>query len=377
MEYDAAASLKMPCFFPRIGWLFILVMVFAASLVRAAGAMDSRDCGACHLKIYQEWQTSWMARANSNANYQAHFKRWQSQAAKYAVETKNSQLDPRACQRCHAPEINVGAGPQRQDGVTCLTCHGVRKAREGQHGHDLSYDSRSVIYSSERANSLAPHPTKQGEHFLDSSLCAGCHRDVAPNGVALERTYDEWRSSQYAAQGVQCADCHMPKIDGAPSNTSAQSQHASHRFPGGHADSALLKGAAKLELKQTAGKVVVTVVNQKVGHNFPTGGAHPNKLILKVEFLDAAGVVLAAEERVYRYDYLSPEGGMRAVDKIIDSTLRPGERREELLEPVNAKVARVHVWLEYQIVPEKLLRQLSAKDYAPVRIDEADIVLTY
>ncbi|MBI3772431.1 MAG: hypothetical protein HY272_07010 [Gammaproteobacteria bacterium] len=350
--------------------------MFVTSLARATAVTESSDCSACHLQIYQEWQTSWMARANSNPNFQAHFKRWQSQAAKYATATNNPPLDPRACQRCHAPEINVGAGPQRQDGVTCLTCHAVRKVREGQYGHELSYDSRNIIYGPGRENSFAPHLTKQGDHFLDSSLCAGCHRDIAPNGVALERTYEEWRGSQYAEQSVQCADCHMPKIDGAPSSSSAQSQHASHRFPGGHADSPLLKGAAKLELKQVAGKIVVTVINQAVGHHFPTGGAHPNKLMLKAEFLDAAGAVLAAEERVYRYDYLASEGGMRALDKIIDTTLRPGERREELLAPVMARAVRVRVWLEYQIVPEKLLRQLSPKDYAPVRIDEAVLDLT-
>lgn len=366
----------MSHFIARSGGLLGLAIFFMASLARAAEAMDNRDCGVCHRQIYEEWQTSWMARANSNVNYQAHFKRWQSQAAKYAAKTGNPPLDLRACQRCHAPEIDVGAGLQRQDGVTCLTCHGVRKVREGQYGHELSYDSRNIIYGPGSENSLAPHPTKQGDHFLDSSLCAGCHRDIAPNGVALERTYEEWRGSQYAEQGVQCADCHMPKIDGAPSSGSAQSQHASHRFPGGHADSPLLKGAAKLEVKQVADKIAVTVINQSVGHHFPTGGAHPNKLILKAEFLDVAGAVLATEERVYRYEYLAPEGGMRTADKIIDTTLRPGERREELLAPVSAMVARVHVWLEYQIVPEKLLRQLSAKDYAPVRIDEAMLDIT-
>lgn len=356
----------------RSRWWLGVAIALVISMAHASEP-PNLDCGACHVQIFQEWQTSWMARANSNPNFQTHFQRWQRQVAKNPAVAGNPQFSPDQCLRCHAPQIDTGGGAKRQGGVTCLTCHGVRKAREEQHGHALFYDSRGVIYGPGHGTN-APHPVKQGDHFADSSLCAGCHRDITPNGVALERTFEEWRASRYADQGVQCAGCHMPQVEGAPSTDSPRSQHASHRFWGGHADSPLLKGAARLELKQKAGQVLVSVVNQTVGHHFPTGGAHPNKLVLNIELLDVAGKVVAIQTRTYRYDYLSPAGGLRLPTDLIDSTLRPGEKREETIA-VQPPTVRLRAWLEYQIVPDKLLKLLPAAAYAPVRIDETSLAL--
>lgn len=48
------------------------------------------------------------------------------------------------------------------------------------------------------------------ELHTKSALCGNCHNVTHPfNNVPVELTYDEWRDSEYAAQGVECQHCHM------------------------------------------------------------------------------------------------------------------------------------------------------------------------
>ncbi len=300
-----------------------------------------------------------------------------------ALET-NPLADPRRCLDCHAPLKGYGDDKAVTNGITCQACHTVRRVRPSASGHSLVFDHRGIIYgSTEHPSKDAPHRIKHSRDFEDSRLCAGCHQDRLATGLFLERTYDEWLHSPYAKEGINCSDCHMPQSPGpATDNVTTRTSHASHQFAGGHADSPLLKGAARLEVRESTNKkqINVTVVNANVGHHFPTGGAHPNKLVLHLRLINEENESLYQQQRVYRYGYLDLNGQPLPPNKVQDTTLRPKESRlEHFPIPEDLAPAKVIAWLEYHIIPEKIGQTLPPdlyrNSYAPVMIDNVELQL--
>lgn len=349
----------------------------------AGGSAD--DCQPCHAQIYQEWQQSWMARAYVNDNFQRSFQRWQQLIEQNpAAVQANPMADPRRCLDCHAPLRRDDSEPDNPDGVTCQVCHTVRSARPSRSGHTLIFDGRGVIYSANPSpNRDAPHRLKYGSDLENSRLCAGCHQDRLPTGLYLERTYDEWLQSPYARQGIDCSDCHMPQTAGpATAGTDTKPTHASHRFAGGHSDSPLLARAATVRLQRNPDPrhITVSVTNASVGHNFPTGGAHPNKLILFFTLQNADGETVYEDSRIYQYRYLDANGRTVSPQQLQDSTLQPLEtRREQFAIPESLDATKATARLEYHLIPDSLGRSLDPEiyetSYAPVTIDQDSLIL--
>ena len=138
---------------------------------------------------------------------------------------------------------------------------------------------------------------------------------------------------------------------------------ASHRFPGGHSDSPLLPGAVTLALSwRSPSSVEVVVANATVGHNFPTGGAHPSRAVLSIEVRDGASRVLHRDQRVYRsgVDARSAPDTARGTD----TTLEPQERRLETFSvPAGGTGREVHAKLVYSLLPEGHESTLPSADY--------------
>lgn len=357
---------------------------------------SAKQCQQCHQEIFSEWSQSWMAQAYTNPVFQQDFLRWQ----KYAVAQGD---DPFSCLRCHAPAATLTGDIQltkdvSREGVTCTVCHKVALVRERNSQHYLVMDPRpNSLYgsSSVSSNSIRPstaHTIRRSDALADSSLCAGCHLDVLADGTPLEHTYHEWKNSVFAKNGTQCADCHMPLI----ADSSANKTHRSHRFPGGHASSELLKGAASIALlpslkNNLAGDVSdvlmrtlrVKVSNLRSGHNFPTGGAHPSRLVLKMKIFSANGGILFQDDKVYEFIFKNQQGtqvsGRGIVTGWLDETLKPLEVRIESFEipglPVNSKI---HLSLVYELIPVSMAEQLPKdfyeKNYKPVIIDEIELL---
>lgn len=369
----------------------ILIYIFAAlSLNLQASETSSpskhtQNCKACHSQIYKEWQSSWMARAYSNENFQLSYQQWKKRVAQSPEILKTNPLaTPKRCLECHSPLSAYTEDQNKESGVTCQACHAVRRTRHSATGHDLVFDHRDIIYTAnERPDKNTPHRTKYNQDLANSRLCAGCHQDRLPNGLFLERTYDEWLNSRYAKQGINCSSCHMPQTQGpATDGITSRTSHASHRFAGGHADSPLLANAATVELTQTSKphRIDAIVKNAAVGHNFPTGGAHPNKLILLLSLKDSNDQTLHQERRVYRYKYLDDKGQPLPPKKLQDTTLRPLEsRKEAFFIPKHITADKAVARLEYHIIPEKIGKKLDPNlfqtSYAPTLIDEAVLEL--
>lgn len=352
-------------------------------------------CGSCHRRVYDEWIESWMARAFSNATFQAEY------ARERAFESQSSTTTARFCLRCHAPlgflyEDVAGERTETSEGVSCDFCHRVAQIRERiADVHVPVLDLSGTIYGPSGGIDSPAHPTRLGTAFADSRLCAICHLDIDAGGIPLERTYQEWKRSDFAKRGVHCADCHMPQREGpatdVPGLVPRRSTHASHRFHGGHARSPLLQSAARVEVVSADASrgLEIRVRNSTVGHNFPTAGAHPNELSLEIEIIGSDGDVLRREVRVYRFSSLNAGGhettSGKPVISILDTTLGPLEVRIENFPAALLRGGvRGTVQLVYRLIPEEiglqwlqLAESFFTQNYQPVVIDKASFQVTH
>jgi len=336
------------------------------------------------MQIYEEWQASWMAKAYTNQLFRQEFARWNAYAKQHP------RLNPSSCLRCHAPlALLTGDMEVRSsliaEGVTCDVCHRVSHVEEkGAYSFALVFSQGPIKYGPSKERRSNPfHASVFGEALTTSRVCAACHLDSDDAGTPLEWTYQEWRESSYARQGIQCHDCHMRAAgDGSSSSSTKTQGRSSHRFEGGHSTSSLLKGAATVAILPHTQRhqIKVQVSNTRVGHNFPTKGAHPNTLTLILSGKNDSGEEIYTAQRTYALVNMNAQGqpatGTEPVSRVKDTTLKPHESRTEMFEsPVLGHVRTIEAELVYSLIPDWLGKQLDANifdtDYRPVPVDRA------
>jgi len=124
------------------------------------------------------------------------------------------------------------------DGVSCLACHQITPAGLGGEasftgGFEIDSEApaegRAVYgpFEPDAAGTGIMHSAtgllpKLGEHTQSSDLCASCHTLLTHTLLADGREgaefpeqvpYLEWKSSEFAASGTTCQDCHMPEVE--------------------------------------------------------------------------------------------------------------------------------------------------------------------
>ena len=363
---------------------------------RAAAA-----CGVCHSRVYDEWRESWMARSYTNASFQAIY------TLRRESDRQNAAATARDCLRCHAPlgflyqDLN-GERAETNEGVSCDFCHRVAEVNQrSTHLYVATLSTSGVIYGPTAGIDSPAHPTQQGSAFTDSSLCALCHLDRSSDGMPLEHTFEEWKGSDFARAGVGCATCHMPQQEGPatdlPGLMQRRSTHASHRFHGGHANSPMLRSAARVEVvsADASSGLEIRVHNLTVGHNFPSNGAHLTELSLEIEISGSQGNVLRREVRSYRskwsnsYRSLNSRGSEAASGELLssarDTTLGPREvRRENFPAELLRDGVSGLVKLVYRKIPEqvglqqmKLAESFFTENYRPVVIDRTSFRIVH
>jgi hypothetical protein len=153
----------------------------------------------------------------------------------------------------------------QQSGLVCAACHVRGWQRYGPPRRDGSLTASPPG---------SPHGgVTRTAYFEDSRFCAGCHQFElpAPNGKSLQNTFEEWRSSRYAEQGLGCQGCHMPD--------------RRHLWRGVH-DSVTVSGGVTIEwVTGSARSVALRVTNTRTGHRFPTYVTP--EVIVGIELLDA------------------------------------------------------------------------------------------
>jgi hypothetical protein len=209
-----------------------------------------------------------------------------------------------------------------------------------------------------------PHvATLSRRMFKAPEFCAACHKqfiDEEVNQVGwvqLQNQYDNWKASRWHTAGdpektLECRECHMPlhaSTDPAAGDeadfnrTRDDGRHRSHRFlganqfipvamdlPGGKEHAALVESwlRGELEIPELEGRwrdgpavpieieaparvalgekldIKVHLVNNKVGHDFPTGPLDIIQAWVELEVVDADGKQVYTSGRVDEQNFV-------------------------------------------------------------------------
>ncbi len=354
--------------------------------VPASNILPSSNCKVCHGNIDATtdpsgtWSGSLMAQAGrdplfyaqmalanqdvSNVGYyclRCHVP--MSIVTGHALQADGSTLDARdkegvSCHFCHAmvdPTYQPGSSPVEDQAILA----GLDDAPE-HYGNAMFVLDPAGSRRGPRADAAPMHEFLRASFFKSGSLCGTCH-DVGNVAVTrqsdgtyqynaidqpspdmdpehqfpLERTYTEWKLSEFASSGVDmggrfggagatvvstCQDCHMPRAAGRACFAGPdRSDLATHEFAGAAAqvldiiasftegdplvDQAaiararaasvsMLERAATVEVAQRAGRLGVRVVNHS-GHKLPTGHIEGRRVWLNVRFLDESGSLVS------------------------------------------------------------------------------------
>jgi nitrate/TMAO reductase-like tetraheme cytochrome c subunit len=275
-----------------------------------SGYWPSQTCAGCHSRTYEQHALSHHESSFRNPVFQAqYFEELLPRASRDPALVEEAK----SCTACHAPvawafqrKFFTGAMPTDPSlsGVTCDLCHTITgfSGPEPRNGNFVTAPSDKKY---------GPFPTATNWHHVysevqtKSEFCATCHEAVNHRGLEVKATYSEWKKSGFAAQGVQCQDCHMTRdgflVAGRPQfesgkasedrlvNAPVRGRLYTHRFPGAHSTSQV-EGAIGLAFQKTpaqarAGQTVafsVSVDNHRSGHKMPTGSADLRLLWLEV-----------------------------------------------------------------------------------------------
>lgn len=227
--------------------------------------MDSKQCGTCHVEIYQQWESS----VHHFASFNNQFYR---KSIEHMQEVQGSTKPSRWCASCHDHAI-LFAGkwetpiaeqidtPEAQTGLGCVSCHSIAEVHNttGNAAFTLEYNDLHEIAASDNPVIQAldtflinrnprPHKDTFMKPFMRedaAEFCSACHKvhlDAPVNSYRWLRgfnSYDNWQASGVSGQGARsfyypdepkhCNDCHMPLVsssDPAAKNGKVRS----HRF---------------------------------------------------------------------------------------------------------------------------------------------------
>jgi NapC/NirT cytochrome c family, N-terminal region/Cytochrome c554 and c-prime len=264
-------------------------------------------CGtSCHVDFYRQWQ--------QEMHSQAYVHHW-DEIEYFKLAIPHAGKDPvvagvkDGCNGCHAPvSFLAGDTPpplpeensRANEAVHCDICHTVT-GFEGDTPHNFNFYSQpgNVKYGPRGGVTSPEHVIEVSEFLPTPEFCGTCHNEKSPYGMWVKSTHLEWKEGPYAAEGVFCQDCHMPRASGRRASMGKVYQDVrQHLFHGAH-DNGKVQGTIELRIHpdiveaEPGEKVVFTVVlfNQKAGHKFPTGSVEDRIVWLHVEATDAKGRV--------------------------------------------------------------------------------------
>lgn len=295
-----------------------------------------QSCAGCHPLQHQDWRGSRHAAAMGPG----------------VMGQFLDLLEPaeaRHCQTCHAPLAEqlaelvgengeVLANPAyvaelRGDGLICAACHVRQHQRFGP-------PPQNAVRESAGTEAVLAHGGFVAETaFTHSAFCATCHQfeadGFALNGKLLENTYQEWRQSTYAEQGIHCQNCHMPE--------------RRHLWKGIHDPEMVAQAVAiSIELPETApqigGEFTATILIENVGagHYFPTYVTP--QIFVQAELLDAEGQPL---EDSRRQAVIGRSVALDLSQEDYDTRIAPGTTRSIAYKvPLPADAASLRVSVE-------------------------------
>jgi hypothetical protein len=234
----------------------------------------AKQCGKCHIEIYQEWSESDHATAYVNPHYRQM--------------TDDYTFDD--CLSCHVPQPTFSDQPptvramDRDEGITCVSCH----LEQGKHSGPL-----------EPTGKVAPHPIGvRPEVYRDAGICGRCHQD----------TLRQWNS--VTNEKKTCQECHMSEVVRKMTQSSGGFSDIivsmEHEAPQRRHDFAIktpesVKDMVIAEVRRIDTDVAVSLHNH-LPHSLPTGDYGFRILVLELFVLDDQGT----EQPIMRVE-LAPE----------------------------------------------------------------------
>jgi len=272
-------------------------------------------CSGCHADAYNQWNGSMHSHAWTDPVYRA--------ALDMVSKASNGKVD-KFCMGCHTPigVVTQEASPSGKGmsevanrGVQCEVCHNISRSSGISNGAYVltpKLHGRPLKFGPFKDSTSPYHDTAYSKLHTQSEFCGQCHDVSHPfNRVALERTYTEWRDSNYAGQGVQCQDCHMKPVRGRASPLGKERERVfTHYFVGGnvlvtkllgsdgHAARAeeMLKSAATVKIiapaslgRARSNDIRIRVANVGAGHKLPTGFPEGREMWLDFKAIDGRG----------------------------------------------------------------------------------------
>lgn len=264
-------------------------------------SLNPDDCGTCHEKQYEEWQTSLHSKSMGPGVTGQFYPPWLDKQTIFI------------CYNCHAPLAEQSSFKKSPDGnptknqdylpelqlrgIICAGCH-VRL--------HIRYGPKPLTGKVENP----PHNSfVEVENFGNSEFCKPCHQfnktDNRVNGKLLQNTYEEWKKSGYPGKDIHCPDCHMPERQ--------------HLWRGIHSPE-MVKSGVKIETKREDSKVFLEIINNGVGHNFPTYVTP--KIVIRGSVMDKNGkeIPQSVEEKFIGWNI-----SLNIVEEFYDTRIPPGE----------------------------------------------------
>ena len=384
MAGGAAGLLENP---PMGPFGYSLVASQDGALLDVEDFAPYEECEECHERQWEELEGSMHVIAHTDPLYRS--------TAELALLEAGEEIYA-YCSGCHAPQgVTTGLIPGTPDaelpevvtaGILCDVCHQVSRLT-GSSGPWGEPGNASIVLSPDEDRKFGPpsgddeasdHEVETREFLTRSEFCASCHTIVHPlNGLRLEHTYDEWKSSIYAEKKIQCQDCHMRSVEDAvkvaetltPVVVIGQSEPTGddreihpHYLVGANANAeelggspgyvamaeARLKSAARLEIElppsADAGSSLefdVVVHNAAAGHGLPTSLTELREMWVELEVRGEDGQLL------FHSGHLQPDG------EIPGGTMRFGAIAGDAQGSVTYKPWEISQFLWKRVVPAR------------------------
>lgn len=241
----------------------------------------NQKCSECHPTIYSEYKTSQHAKATVFKD--------RIHGAVYDLHPQFNKKEKYRCGACHTPTAdnlnallaaNNGVTPDvdnetQNEAIACAYCHRIEDTVPGKAFSKNVVSKAGKVYFSNKSNpGTSPfHGIKTKKSvYKDGKMCLGCHaRKSNKKGFDVCET-----NVNNNAKKKNCIECHMHKVDGAPSVLSKATKHTFHGFPGLHGDLTNLSQYISMEITTKDDNKIFTVT---IDHDVPHASLlHPLRM---------------------------------------------------------------------------------------------------
>jgi hypothetical protein len=324
-------------------------------------------CGECHEKMFDEWEVSAHAQAETSDLYRL-------------TRTKSNDA---TCDRCHAPlAAAIGKDSVATEGVTCDVCHTLRDPVPSAKGGEFRIAIDDMVKFGPRCDLKDHYFHRMGcspEHS-QAVICGSCHW-WEPKGIPVFTEFKDWRDGPAAKANESCQSCHMPKEKAVIAVGSPMRTNVPHHGLLGLAKDLRARAVAlEVTAKDDAGAIVVdiAVTNATAGHYIPAG-LPERRLVVRTRELDATGApVQATATKAYLGRVLGDASGALvpfwlATQVVSDSRIAPGATWRDQVRFTPKATGAIEVEVLYEGLDPAIAEQLGVKDVEQVVLAKAKV----